>query len=101
MKHPTLDIGYRLFLDPNGYVIGFLALDDYYANYLYVDAVDLSLSTITAKVVFTDGTAKTVEITTAMTATSMRTTTTRIPRITLSATETTPPPSTATRPSSM
>ena len=61
-KHPTLDIGYRLFLDPNGYVIGFIALDDYYANYLYVDAVDVSLKTITAKVVFTDGTAKTVEI---------------------------------------
>ena len=60
--HPTLDIAYRLYLDPNGYVIGFLAMDDYYANYLYVDAVDVSLKTITAKVVFTDGTAKTVEI---------------------------------------
>ena len=25
--HPTLDIAYRLYLDPNGYVIGFLAMD--------------------------------------------------------------------------
>ncbi|MFQ9917791.1 MAG: hypothetical protein ACLRWQ_16730 [Flavonifractor plautii] len=58
-KHPTLDIGYRLFSGPQRLVfIGFIALDDYYANYLYVDAVDVSLKTITAKVVFNDGTAR-------------------------------------------
>ena len=61
-EHPTLDISYRLYLDPNGYVIGFKALEGYYDNYLYVQDADVSLSTITAKVVFTDGTAKTVEI---------------------------------------
>ena len=49
--HPTLDIAYRLYLDPNGYVIGFLAMDDYYANYLYVDAVDVSLKTITLSLI--------------------------------------------------
>ena len=26
-EHPTLDISYRLYLDPNGYVIGFKALE--------------------------------------------------------------------------
>ena len=60
--HPTLDIAYRLYLDPNGYVIGFLAMDDYYANYLYVDTADSYLKTIEAKVVFTDGTEKKVTI---------------------------------------
>ncbi len=43
-------------------MIGFKALEGYYDNYLYVQDADVSLSTITAKVVFTDGTAKTVEI---------------------------------------
>ena len=60
--HPTLDIAYRLYLDPNGYVLGFQALDDYYANYLYIEDADSYLGTIEAKVVLTDGTAKKVTI---------------------------------------
>ncbi len=60
--HPTLDVEYRLYLDPNGYVIGFIALDNYYDNYLYVEEADSYLGTIEAKVVFTDGTSKVVTI---------------------------------------
>ena len=37
-------------------------MDDYYANYLYVDTADSYLKTIEAKVVFTDGTEKKVTI---------------------------------------
>ena len=44
-------------------MIGFKALEGYYDNYLYVQDADVSLSTITAKVVFTDGTAKTLTLT--------------------------------------
>ena len=61
-KHPTLDVEYRLYLDPNGYVIGFAALDDYNDNYLYVEESDSYLGTIEAKVVFTDGTEKVVTV---------------------------------------
>jgi hypothetical protein len=60
--HPTLDIEYRLYLDPNGYVIGFEAMEKYYDNYLYVVAADSYLNSVQAKVVFSDGTSKTVDI---------------------------------------
>ena len=60
--HPTLDIDYRLYLDPNGYVIGFIALDDYYANYLYIEDADEYLGTIEAKATFTDGRSEVVTI---------------------------------------
>ena len=60
--HPTLDIDYRLYLDPNGYVIGFIALDNYYENYLYVEDADYYLGTIEAKVVLADGTSQVVTI---------------------------------------
>ena len=62
MEHPTLDVNYRLYLDPNGYVLGFLALDNYYENYLYVESAASYLNSIDAKVIFTDGTEKQVKI---------------------------------------
>ena len=60
--HPTLDTEYALFLDSNGWVAGFKALEDYYANYLIVVYSDFEMGTATAKVVFADGTAATIEI---------------------------------------
>ena len=61
-EHPELDTEYALYLDSNGYVVGFKALEDYYANYLYVTATDYELNTITAKVVFADGTTAKIEV---------------------------------------
>ena len=49
MEHPTLDVNYRLYLDPNGYVLGFLALDNYYENYLYVESAASYLNSIDAR----------------------------------------------------
>ena len=55
-EHPTLDTQYRLYLDPNGYVIGFVALEKYYDNYLYVKEAEIQLGKIKAVLTLTDGT---------------------------------------------
>ena len=55
-EHPTLDTQYRLYLDPNGYVIGFVALEKYYDNYLYVKEAEMQLGKIKAILTLTDGT---------------------------------------------
>ena len=47
--HPTLGDDYTLYLDPNGYVLGFLALDNYYENYLYVESAASYLNSIDAR----------------------------------------------------
>jgi hypothetical protein len=63
--HPTLDVEYRLFLDPNGFVIGFKALESYNENYLYVVDAKSEWSakpSYQAKVIFSDGTSATVEL---------------------------------------
>ena len=43
-------------------MLGFLALDNYYENYLYVESAASYLNSIDAKVIFTDGTEKQVKI---------------------------------------
>ena len=60
--HPTLDAQYRLYLDPNGFVIGFIALENIYDNYLYIEDADEYLGTIEAKVTFSDGSSEVVTI---------------------------------------
>ena len=47
--HPALNEQYTLYLDPNGYVLGFLALDNYYENYLYVESAASYLNSIDAR----------------------------------------------------
>ena len=61
-NHPTLDAQYRLYLDPNGFVIGFIAMENVYDNYLYIEEADSYLGNIEAKVTFADGSSEVVTI---------------------------------------
>lgn len=60
--HPTLDTQYRLYEDPNGYVVGFEPMEDVSHNYLYVEDSDIYMSTAEAKVTFADGTTDTITL---------------------------------------
>ena len=60
--HPTLDTQYRLYEDPNGYVLGFEPMEDVSHNYLYVEDSDIYMSTAEAKVTFADGTTDTITL---------------------------------------
>jgi hypothetical protein len=59
---PELNAQYLLYLDSNGYVVGFLAQEDVSSNYLYVKDNDVYLGDTQAKVVFADGTAGTIDV---------------------------------------
>lgn len=59
--HPTLGDDYTLYLDPNGYVLGF-AKDEGETKYLYVEDSDEELKDWVAKVVLTDGTNPKVDV---------------------------------------
>ena len=60
--HPTLDAAYRLYLDPNGFVIGFIATENIYDNYLYIEEASEYLGTIEALATFADGVSKRITI---------------------------------------
>ena len=59
---PDLNAEYRLYLDENGYVIGYIALEDVSKNYLVVLDSDTWMSTGHAKVMRADGTIDNVEL---------------------------------------
>ena len=59
---PELNTEYKLYLDANGFILGFEALEDVSHNYLYVKVADTHLGDIQAKVVFADGTAKVIDV---------------------------------------
>ena len=59
---PALEIEYRLFLDPNGFVIGFAALEDISKNYVYVVDASESAGDVEAKVLFPDGTVAKIDV---------------------------------------
>ena len=59
---PALETEYRLFLDPNGYVIGFSALEDISKNYVYVVDASESTGDVEAKVLFPDGTVAKIDV---------------------------------------
>ncbi len=61
-KDPSLNANYELYLDDNGYVVGYKAVEDVSGNYLYVKDADQYLSGWQAKVVFADGTAAVVDL---------------------------------------
>ena len=60
-EHPELGEDYDLYLDPNGYVLGF-AKDEGETKYLYVEDSDEELKDWVAKVVLTDGTNPKVDV---------------------------------------
>ena len=60
--HPTLDAAYRLYLDPNGFVIGFIATENIYDNYLYIEEASEYLGNIEALATFADGVSKRITI---------------------------------------
>ena len=61
-KHPTLDDEYLLFLDPNGYVLGFKATEETVDQYLFVKDSDEELKDWVAKVVLPDATTPKVDL---------------------------------------
>ena len=62
LAHPTLDEEYILYMDPNGYVLGFEKTEDDSDKYLYVKDSDEELKDWIAKVVLTDGTSSKVDL---------------------------------------
>ena len=62
LAHPKLNEDYILYLDPNGYVLGFELADEEEVKYLYVLDSDEHLSTWEAKVLLADGTVAKVEV---------------------------------------
>ena len=60
--HPTLNTEYNLYLDPNGYVLGFEEAEETVAQYLYVKDTDEEMNDWRAKVLLADGTTKTVDV---------------------------------------
>ena len=59
---PELNTNYRLYMDRNGYVIGYIATEDVSKNYLVVLDSDMYMSTGEAKVMLADGTIETVKL---------------------------------------
>ena len=60
--HPELNKEYILYMDPNGYVLGFELAEDEVAQYLYVKDSDEEMNDWVAKVVLTDATAPKVDV---------------------------------------
>ena len=60
--HPTLNKEYILYLDPNGFVLGFELAEDDVAQYLFVDDSDEELKDWVAKVYLPDGTKAKVDL---------------------------------------
>ena len=60
--HPTLNKDYVLYLDPNGYVLGFEKSEEKASQYLYVKDSDEEMGNWSAKVLLADGTTEIVEI---------------------------------------
>ena len=60
--HPTLNKEYILYMDPNGFVLGFELAEDDVAQYLYVDDSDEELKDWVAKVYLPDGTKAKVDL---------------------------------------
>ena len=61
-KHPELDDEYMLFLDPNGYVLGFKVTAETVDQYLFVKDSDEELGDWVAKVVLPDATTPKAEL---------------------------------------
>ncbi len=59
---PALETEYRLYLDPNGFVVGFAALEDVSKNYVYVIDASESTGDVEAKVLFPDGTVAKIDV---------------------------------------
>lgn len=57
-----MNTNYRLYMDRNGYVIGYIATEDVSKNYLVVLDSDMYMSTGEAKVMLADGTIETVKL---------------------------------------
>lgn len=62
VAHPTLKTDYVLYMDPNGFVLGFEKADETNYQYLYVLDSDEQLGDWRAKVLLADGTTKTVDV---------------------------------------
>ena len=62
VKHPTLDEDYILYLDPNGYVLGFAPAEDTVDQFLFVRDSDEELRDWIAKVDLPDGTQPKVDL---------------------------------------
>ena len=60
--HPTLNTEYNLYLDANGYVLGFEEAEETVAKYLYVKDSDEEMGDWRAKVLLSDGTTKSVDV---------------------------------------
>ena len=62
VAHPTLEEDYILYLDPNGYVLGYAPAEETVDQYLFVTASDEELRDWIAKVYLPDGTNPKVEL---------------------------------------
>ena len=60
--NPDVDKDVTLYLDANGYVVAFEGKSSSAEDYLFVKALDKSFNDVSAKVVFFDGTQKTVDL---------------------------------------
>lgn len=60
--NPAVDKDATLYLDAYGYVVAYEGKDSTAEDYLYVKAIDKAFGDVSAKVVFFDGTQKTVDI---------------------------------------
>ncbi len=60
--HPALNEEYILYLDPNGYVLGFKLADEEETKYLYVLDSDEEMGDWQAKVLFADGTTGKIDV---------------------------------------
>ena len=61
-KHPTLNDEYLLFMDPNGYVLGFKLTEETIDQYLFVKDSDEELGDWQAKVYLADATAPKIDL---------------------------------------
>lgn len=61
-KNPEVDKDATLYLDANGYAVAYEGKTSSAEDYLYVKAIDTAYGDVSAKVVFFDGTQKTVDI---------------------------------------
>lgn len=60
--NPAIDKDATLYLDTNGYVVAFEGKANTAEDYLFVKAIDTAYGDVSAKVVFFDGTQKTIDI---------------------------------------
>lgn len=61
-ENPDVDKDVTLYLDANGYVVAFEGKSSSAEDYLFVKALDKSFNDVSAKVVFFDGTQKTIDL---------------------------------------